>query len=464
MAGRKRGEPGRLKPAEPALGTPKRGKPQHKSAEFVATSESGSDEEGSVKSGVSAARSDGVGGKSRREEVGGGAAGNRDKQPDEEKEDESSKSSTPARDAPSQKGAGERTQFPNPEEGTEEELLVRIDSEFLQQLLQAQNQGLKNEAAGVLLSAFQEMKEMALRQALRAARLEGMLRGEGQQQPQTQLQTQTDGRTVTYSQAASTGAGLTQRETDNNGKNEASSPAALLVESTDSHAIAPERVGEFLRKTFQLEKFGLKRVGLRQISKGVAVLSHDEAGLERLAEGIQGSVAASALSVRKGGDRKATYKLVGVDPGVDITDIIPQLFAQNDLEGQEEECAIVKHFVGRGGARTVIVSVPQQVGRQLRTRQRVHVGWAICAVYLSPNLPKCNKCASYGHVRVTCPERQPTCMHCSGRHESGDCRAERRNCPACRREGRQTDREHSMSSARCPVYRELVAKATRFWA
>ncbi|KAH9374516.1 hypothetical protein HPB48_015800 [Haemaphysalis longicornis] len=185
------------------------------------------------------------------------------------------------------------------------------------------------------------MKELALRQALRAARLEGMLRGESQQQPQNALQTQTEG---------------------------------------------------------------------------------GQAGLERLAEAIQESSAAGALSVRKGGDRKATYKLVGVDPGVGTTDIIPQLFAQNELEGQAEECAILKDFVGRGGARTVIISVPQQVGRQLRARQKVHVGWAVCAVYLSPNLP----------------------------------RAERRNCPACRRQGRQADRERSMSSAWCPVYREFT--------
>lgn len=469
MAGKKRGEVGRLRtagqtkgvPGTPKQGNTREGKPTPKSQEFIATSDSEPDAHGprGETNKISQAQEKGKKAdfvksneQSDSEEEGSAS--------DLDSSGSGSSCGTPGRVQASRTPTpvGDTSGFPSLVEVSDEELLAKTDAEFVQQLLRAQQQGLNLDSAQVLLSSFQRLKEFAVRQALKVARLEGELRGGGR--PQRPMQTK--GGAVTYSQVAATAAGSPQ-QTVKAKQDDEKEPSVLLVESTDPQAIQPGRVGEFLRKSFQPEKLGLKKVTLRPTAKGVAVMSNDMAGLENLAAAIQESSVSQALAVRKGSERKETYKLVGVDPEVGIDALIPQLLKQNDLEGEAEECRVLKEYVGRRGERIVIVSVPKQVSRQLLPKKKVHLGWTVCAVYVNPNLTKCTNCARYGHLKGACRDEHPTCMKCSGRHNTENCKAAQFNCPACRSHGMGSGCDHSMWSVWCPVYREMVAKATKYW-
>lgn len=186
-------------------------------------------------------------------------------------------------------------------------------------------------------------------------------------------------------------------------------------------------MGAFLRKSFQPEKLGLKQVTLRPTAKEVAVMSHDTVGLERLAVATQETSASKVVAVRKGSWRRDAYKLVGVDPEVGSDALIPHLLEQNSFEGEVEECRAVKDYVGRRGERIAIVSVPKRVSRQLLPKKKIHLGWSVCAVYVSPNLARCTYCARYGHLKGVCRNEHPTCMKCSGQHNTEQCKAERFN-------------------------------------
>lgn len=163
-------------------------------------------------------------------------------------------------------------------EGTEEVRLTRTDSLFGRQLLRAQKEGLSLESVEELLAAFQDMKELALRQALKEARLEVELRRGGRQEPKTHM----DAGVASYCQVAATGVGVPYPRLSLcalvvprlflHFERFTMELAALLAESKDPQAIQPEKVGEFLQKTFQPEKLGLKQVKLQKISKMVVVL------------------------------------------------------------------------------------------------------------------------------------------------------------------------------------------------
>lgn len=160
--------------------------------------------------------------------------------------------------------AGKPALFPTLGEGTEEEKLIKTDALFGRLLLQAQREGLAMESVEALLATFQDMKGLAFRQALRVAHLEGELRGGEKQEQKTLLV----GGTASYCQVAATGAGVPLRPGEKEGQTEARELEALLVESKDPQAIQPEKVGEYLQRTFQPEKLGLKQVKPQKISKG----------------------------------------------------------------------------------------------------------------------------------------------------------------------------------------------------
>ncbi|KAH9372482.1 hypothetical protein HPB48_022412 [Haemaphysalis longicornis] len=235
MAGKKRGEVGRLKPVEQAggvSGTPKQGgtregKQSHKSEEFVATSES---EQGWL-------------GPLRQQEQGRGEQQERD-------------------------GHGE--DFPSLPEAAEEEELSSAEGHFLRQLMRAQATGLEEQIAAELLSASQTIKEIAQRRATKVAGVEGEVRG---------LSHQLDRRPAgkpSFSQTAQDAAEQISVENSKDAKQkpERKETKAIKIESTDHQAIAPTKVMRMVQRTFNPQKLSFKEVLLRPTSKGVAVVCH----------------------------------------------------------------------------------------------------------------------------------------------------------------------------------------------
>ncbi|KAH9371629.1 hypothetical protein HPB48_017855 [Haemaphysalis longicornis] len=129
-----------------------------------------------------------------------------------------------------------------------------------------------------------------------------------------------------------------------------------------------------VQRTFNPQKLGFKEVLLRPTSKGVAVVSSDAEGLDRLASTIQESSASQALRVREGEERRHTYKMVGIDPAVGPETLVPQLLEQNELEGECREIRIIRDGEGRPGLRTTILSVTRRVSRQLFHKKKIASG------------------------------------------------------------------------------------------
>ncbi|KAH9364503.1 hypothetical protein HPB48_018693 [Haemaphysalis longicornis] len=320
--------------------------------------------------------------------------------------------------------------------------VTKADADFLTHLLRAQNSGLGLEAPQGLLDAFQRMKGIALMRALRVANLEGQLQG------QTQMQQDRAPSKPTYLEA------LTMKETTRAGARtgspsqedkETHPPKVLLVAATDPQAIHPKKVQEYVSRSFDPRAMGLKKVTIRPTTKGVAVIANDEAGLERLASAIAATPATRALNVRQSSER--------VDAAVEPDTVGSRLLEQNDLEG---------NTINEGSTTILLVEVSKQISRQLFNKNKVQIGWTVCALNKSPNIPRCSNCARYGHFTRDCLQKEPTCMHCSAPHPTKQCNGSVYDCPACGDHG-FSYRDHSMQSYRCPVYRQQVERATRAW-
>lgn len=335
----------------------------------------------------------------------------------------------------------------------------RADAEFLTHLLSAQNSGLGLEAAQGMLNAFQKMKGIALKRAIRVANLEGQLQGQGHRQEEPAPTKRTYLETLT--QKDNTGTGGPTGSTSNR-ERQTPPPKVLLVETRDPQAIHPTKVQEYVSSTFDPREMGLKRVTIRTTSKGVAVITNDEVALEKLASAIAATPATRALNVRQGSERRPVYKLVGVDPAVEVDTVGERLLEQNDIEGNKEDCKVLKDMATEGGSRRIIVEVSRQISKQLFKKNKVQIGWTVCALYKSPNIPRCSKCARYGHLTRDCFQKAPTCMHCSAPHDTRQCNGSAYDCPACGDHSLRP-RDHSMLSYRCPVYCQQVERATRTW-
>lgn len=330
MTGKKRGAPG----------TPKQKQP-HKSAEFVPSSDSESERDGLVASRVGSGSSEGAGSRRGDESAAEGGSGD--------------------------DGQG----FPSLKEVAEEEELSSAESLFLTQLLRAQAKGLEEKVAGELLCAFQTVKEIAQRRAIKVAGLEGEVRGLSHRLDQRPARRPT-------SQTTCDSAEQTREET-NREVNQRKETKALLIESSDHQAIAPTKVMEMVQRTFNPQKIGFKEVLMRPTSKGVAVVSSDVGGLDQLASAIQKSSASQAL--REGEERRHTYKIVGIDPAVGADMLVPQLLEQNELEGEHRDIQIIRDREGGTGLRTTILAVTRGVSQQLFYKKRSQVGWTRCPIY-----------------------------------------------------------------------------------
>ncbi|KAH9379792.1 hypothetical protein HPB48_007293 [Haemaphysalis longicornis] len=311
------------------------------------------------------------------------------------------------------------------EENEDAKDINKADADFMTHLLRAQNSGLGLEAAQGMLDAFQRMKGIALKRAIRA--------------------TGTGARTGSPSQV--------DKQTP--------PPKALLVETTDPQAIHLKKVQEYVSRSFDPRAMGLK-VTIRPRSKGFVVIANDEASLERLESDIAATPSTRALNVRQGSERRPVYKLVGVDPAVEPDTVGSRLLEQNDLEGNMEECKVLRDAVNEGGTRILLVEVSKQISRQLFNKNKIQIGWTVCALYESPNIPRCTSCARYRHFTSDCLQKEATCMHCSAPHPTKECNGTVYDCPACGDHG-FSYRDHSMQSYRFPVYRQQVERATRTW-
>lgn len=354
----------------------------------------------------------------------------------------------------------ERLENPSIEEAEDGREISRADTEFLRELLKAQKNGLQGGSAQVLLAAFQTMKDVALRRAIKVAHLEGELRAHTCPQHQVLNPPATSYRQALERQGDR--QEYVQTGTGSRTTTERTEPKVLLVESKDAQAVHPEKVREFVQKSFDPKVMGLKTVALRPIGKGVAVVADNEAALERLASAIQATPAMQALTVRRGGERKPTYKLVGVDPCVEPDTLVTRFIEQNDLAESTDGCRVVIDTQSRAGKRVVVLEVTREISHHLYRREKIQLGWTVCALFRSPNITRCTNCARYGHSHRACRQRAATCMHCSGPHPTNSCNSSEYDCPACSNRG-IGDRNHSMTDFRCPVYCQQVEWATQNW-
>lgn len=161
-------------------------------------------------------------------------------------------------------------------------------------LLRVQNSGSGLQVAQGMLAAFQRMKGIALKRATRVANLEGQLQGhQAQGHHQAKAPSKPTYREILTRKEATWRGARTWPPTQE-GK-QVPPPKDLVVKTTDAQTVHPKKVQACLKSSLDLQTLGIK-VSIWPPNKGVAIYSHDGAGLERLATAIDTTPGTKTLS------------------------------------------------------------------------------------------------------------------------------------------------------------------------
>lgn len=132
--------------------------------------------------------------------------------------------------------------------------------------------------------------------------------------------------------------------------------------------------------------------------------------------------------------------------------------------GREEMMRHYKHEVlrsggGAGGTEDVVVTLPTFLQRSLAEDGAVVVAAERrkCRRYIE--LMQCRRCCGYGHGYRDCKGRQ-ACKNCGEAHQVVVCRATKRMCVVCQRNGERWV-EHAAGSRDCPARKAEWERAER---
>lgn len=99
------------------------------------------------------------------------------------------------------------------------------------------------------------------------------------------------------------------------------------------------------------------------------------------------------------------------------------------------------------------------VRRQLKSKDRIYIGYGACKVDDFLSVSRCCKCQAFGHTQAECRREQPVCGHCAQKgHMAEACtkRAEAAKCANC--EFAKIESGHNVTDKECPCYKHALRK------
>jgi hypothetical protein len=132
--------------------------------------------------------------------------------------------------------------------------------------------------------------------------------------------------------------------------------------------------------------------------------------------------------------KKPKLKIVGIDKDEDLNEekLIKAIRAQNSFVTDEDSMKVVKMYDSARlkGCASIILEVDLRLHKLFSKERFMNIRWSRCRVFDATEIPRCFKCARYGHYEISC-RNSVSCPKCAGDHRSADCNSERLQCINC---------------------------------
>lgn len=259
-----------------------------------------------------------------------------------------------------------------------------------------------------------------------------------------------------------TGTPIVNKETvntlDTRGKNSIKrkriKPQAIAVRFDTSLSFA--EVLKRVKKTVGASPEGLK--GLRQTRAGNLLLEFvANADIETFKNKIEGKLGSGITITKLQG--RIDLEIKNIDPDAEKEDILAAL--QRDFHCPLNEVRLKTLRTDPRKNKTMIINGPEVLFRPIAEVGKIKIGWTVATIKEVPQLIRCYKCHSIGHMAVNC-SRFPNkdiilCRKCGTTgHGIQNCDRPPR-CLLCAERG--VDEKllsHVAASIKCPVYKDAI--------
>lgn len=323
------------------------------------------------------------------------------------------------------------------------------ETAFYKALMNAQSEGAKSATCAELMKAFQEVKtllfDFALQKEALTAQLQ-LLKDSTHQHSGKPTYSQVVGK---HHPAEGTRTIDTERE------------SSILLSSTDE-ALTPKQIMETITNNIDPATFKLTNAQIKTQGPRVRITSTNKKAMEDIQAEIKRLPEASKIEIQVASPKKPSFKIVGIDQGMEKQDIPQKIMAQNQLTGSPSDIEVTTQYVNRKKNNITVIKTTANIWKQLRNKDSLNIGWLKVALYDNNHPVICRFCARFGHPEKYCRSSVRCCIYCARNHPPEQCRSEEQFCPACHREGKE-DYSHSMEDNECPTAKEWRSRLESQW-
>lgn len=162
-------------------------------------------------------------------------------------------------------------------------------------------------------------------------------------------------------------------------------------------------------------------------------------------------------------------KVIGVGEvdNVEEEELVKNISRQNRLNSNEEDfkMKISKKIGVTASEANLILETDPKTHRLLIETGKIKIGFQNCKLYDYVSVLRCYKCCGYNHFAKDCNNGM-SCRKCGGEHDGRECKEKVKRCANCTRHCKKyninyIDVEHESTDYRCPIYKNIMEKASR---
>lgn len=225
-----------------------------------------------------------------------------------------------------------------------------------------------------------------------------------------------------------------------------------------------KNIDELLFDQLNPTKIGIRITGVRRLqNNGYAIDCPEEEDLTKLVQKIrEDKILQEAIEERRAKTNHPKIILYGIMKAMDEEEVMEAIRVATDDQGTPTLAFKLK---GRGDKENWVVSLPPGPFKRILHEGRINIGWDIVRIREFFSIIRCFRCQQYGHTQAQCTAKRQFCAHCSGHHNTRDCKSEYLECiNCCESNDKYNTKHHTSHSAAhnmCPSYQRLITRQKR---
>ncbi|XP_075531277.1 uncharacterized protein LOC142564241 [Dermacentor variabilis] len=234
-------------------------------------------------------------------------------------------------------------------------------------------------------------------------------------------------------------------------------PSYALVVTSDN--MGKKEVETLIKKKIDPLQLGIRDATMKAGREGVILTTTSKEASTKLQKHMQGKVELKNLHIRTPKESRYHIKVIGLEEDMETNGLEKKIIEQNHLQCNPEDMAVKKRWKGRRGD-TIVLGLNRRGFAAIKDKNFLNVTWNRCPIFDHIFMPRCTRCAKHGHSSAEC-QAVRHCVNCGqeGHHQS-ECENDP-YCKVCELEETEEERDHSMRSWECPVYRAKLETEKR---